>query len=372
MSDYQYYEFRALDKALTESEQSSIASLSSRAQVTPNSASFVYNYGDFRADPRQLLTEHFDALFYVSTYGSTRLAFRYPRELIDLRAIDQYCDEEQVTITEIGKFAIVDIDLHEEEAYHDWLEGEDWLPSLVRLRDNLLNEDYRVLYLAWLKYNSDCSYSSDRQIKEPELPAGLNELTPALNDFIKIFDVNKDLVKFAARMSEKMTPSVDLSQEIKKLSREDCEYFLTQVLEGKPHIERVLKKRLSASLPAMKKKVFKHVRTLQELMDGADKVKKEANRKEVENAEKERIKGLKILAVQKEQVWKHVDQLINLSKAKSYNEAVKLLVQLRELSVYEANESAFHKRLLSQVFIPYKRKSSLKQLIISEFNLEVD
>ena len=158
MSSYQYYEFRALDKVLTEQEQRSISSLSSRAQITPNSASFVYNYSDFRADPTQLLSDHFDALFYVSTYGSTRLAFRFPRDLVDLRAIDQYCDEEQVTLTEIGEFAIVDIDLHEEEAYHDWLEGEDWLPSLVRLRDSILNEDYRVLYLAWLKYNSDCSY----------------------------------------------------------------------------------------------------------------------------------------------------------------------------------------------------------------------
>ena len=377
MSSYQYYEFRALDKALTEQEQSSIKSLSSRAQVTPNSASFTYNYGDFRADPTQLLIDHFDALFYVSTYGSTRLAFRFPKALVDLRAIDQYCDEEQVTLSELGEFVIVDIDLHEEEAYHDWLEGEDWLPSLVRLRDSLLNEDYRVLYLAWLKYNSDCSYYSDRQTKEPELPAGLNELTPALNDFIEIFDINKDLVQSAARMSEKCIPSADVSQEIKKLSREDCEYFLTQVLEGKPHIEQVLRKRLSASLSShfskeVKKKSAQQVRTLQELMDAADKIKQEVSQKEAEETEKERIKALKKLAVQKEQVWKHVDQLINLSKAKHYDEAVNLLVQLKELSVYEEKESVFQERLENQVFIPYKRKSSLKQLLIAEFNLEID
>lgn len=287
MSEYQYYEFRTLDKALTEQEQRSIAELSSRAQVTPYSASFVYNYGSFRADPTKLLTEHFDALFYVSTWGSTRLAFRFPKALVDLRAIDQYCDEEQVTLTETDEFAILDIDLHEEESYHDWLEGEDWLPSLIRLRDNILNEDYRVLYLAWLKYNSDCAYHSDMHIKEPVLPAGLKELTPALNDFIEIFDVNKNLVKTAARMSEKLCPPADLSHEIRKLSREDCDYFLTQVLEGKPHLDRILRKRLSASLPILKKKTVQQVRTLQELIDGADKIKQEINQKEAEKAEKE-------------------------------------------------------------------------------------
>ena len=36
MSGYEYYEFQALDRALTEQEQSSIASLSSRAQVSAN------------------------------------------------------------------------------------------------------------------------------------------------------------------------------------------------------------------------------------------------------------------------------------------------------------------------------------------------
>lgn len=369
MSDYQYYEFRALDKALTEQEQRSIAGLSSRAQVTPNSASFVYNYGSFRADPTKLLIEHFDALFYVSTYGSTRLAFRFPKDLVDLRAIDQYCDEEQVTLTETNEFAIIDIDLHEEEGYHDWLEGEYWLPSLVRLRDSILNEDYRVLYLAWLKYNSDCAYHSYMQIKEPILPNGLNELTPALNDFIEIFDVNKELVESAAQMSKKFSLSGDLSQEIKKLSREDCDYFLTQVLEGQPHIDMVLRKRLSASLPVMKKKIVQQIRTLQELLDGADKIKQGANQKEAEKVEKERIQGLKKLAVQKEQVWKHIDQLINLSKAKYYDEAVNLLVQLKDLSVYEGDEAVFQKRLESRVFIPYKRKKSLKQMLISEFNI---
>jgi hypothetical protein len=43
MSEYQYYEFQALDRALTPQEQKKLQALSSRAQVTPHRASFVYH-----------------------------------------------------------------------------------------------------------------------------------------------------------------------------------------------------------------------------------------------------------------------------------------------------------------------------------------
>jgi len=207
------------------------------------------------------------------------------------------------------------------------------------------------------------------QIQEPELPTGMNELTPALNDFIEIFNVNKDLVKSAALRSEKLTPAADLSQEIKKLSREDCNYFLMKLLDGQAHIDRLLRKRLSAILPLMKKKTLQPLRTLQEIVNGADKIKQEVNQKKHEETERERIQKLTELAVRKEQVWKHIDDLINLAKAKYYDEAVNLLVQLKELSIYEGNESAFYQRLERQVFIPYKRKTSLKKMLIYEFNL---
>ena len=46
MSEYQYYEFQAIDRPLTAKEQEQIKALSSRAQVTPTQATFLYHYGD--------------------------------------------------------------------------------------------------------------------------------------------------------------------------------------------------------------------------------------------------------------------------------------------------------------------------------------
>lgn len=53
MSEYQYYEFQALDRPLTASEQAYISSLSSRVQLSATNAIFTYSYGDFRGEPKE-------------------------------------------------------------------------------------------------------------------------------------------------------------------------------------------------------------------------------------------------------------------------------------------------------------------------------
>lgn len=60
MSEYQYYEFCSISKPLTREARMEMASLSSRAKVSTHGASYVYNYGDFKGDPKQLLLKHFD------------------------------------------------------------------------------------------------------------------------------------------------------------------------------------------------------------------------------------------------------------------------------------------------------------------------
>jgi hypothetical protein len=39
---------------------------SSRAQITPSSFVNVYNYGDFRGDPDELIEKYFDAFLYLA------------------------------------------------------------------------------------------------------------------------------------------------------------------------------------------------------------------------------------------------------------------------------------------------------------------
>ena len=89
MSEYQYYEFVALDRPLTAAEMAELRSISTRAQITPTRFFNEYQWGDLKADPAELLARYFDVHVYFANWGSRRLMFRLPKpaaHLDDLRA----------------------------------------------------------------------------------------------------------------------------------------------------------------------------------------------------------------------------------------------------------------------------------------------
>jgi hypothetical protein len=47
MSEYQYYEFQAIDRPLDRAAQDAVRSVSSRARITATSFTNEYNWGDF-------------------------------------------------------------------------------------------------------------------------------------------------------------------------------------------------------------------------------------------------------------------------------------------------------------------------------------
>ena len=55
MSEYQYYDFRAIDRPLTKKEMAALRSISSRAAITATSFTNHYEWGDLKADPSKLL-----------------------------------------------------------------------------------------------------------------------------------------------------------------------------------------------------------------------------------------------------------------------------------------------------------------------------
>lgn len=360
MSEYQYYEFQALDKPLTEEEQIEIGRLSSRAQLTAHKAVFVYNYGDFRADPKSILSKYFDALFYISNWGTTRLAFRFPKDLVSLHEVKAFCVRDQITLSESGDYVILDININEEEGYRDWIEGEEWLPSLVSLRDDILREDYRVLYLAWLKYASDCAYNMDMKTSGPPVPPGLNEPSRALNDFIEIFEIDKYLVMAAGKQSGKQTPTADLSSAVKKLSRAECEQFLVQVLERKMNVSAILRKRLLSLIPSQTIQLAEKSKpTIEQLLNETKNQKEEDSKRKAEEAENKRINDLKSLQNREDEVWIQIKELLERSQAKSYDDVVELLVKLKELSIFNHKQHMFKTRFNNEIVLPFKRRTSL-------------
>ena len=179
MSEYQYYEFQAIDRPLGEADRAELQALSSRARVTSTSFTNHYNYGDFRGDPRNLVERWFDLHLYLANWGTRRLMIRLPKRLLDPSRIEVFLHEvEWVEAWESGENLIVDMHFHDEEsAYASWEEGEGWLGALAPLRADLLAGDLRLLYLLWLTAAEAGDLSDDE--KEP-LP-GIGPLNGALD-----------------------------------------------------------------------------------------------------------------------------------------------------------------------------------------------
>jgi len=59
MSSFQYYEFYAIDSALTSKEKSEVDNLSSRFSPTSRRAIFSYSYSNFRHDEEKVLISVF-------------------------------------------------------------------------------------------------------------------------------------------------------------------------------------------------------------------------------------------------------------------------------------------------------------------------
>ena len=148
MSEYQYYEFLAIDRPLSAEDMAYVRTLSRRVEPTPTHAVFTYSYGDFPGDPLKLLAKHYDALLYLANWGSKQLAFRFPRAALDQAALQPYYyGVEEIELTTVSQHVILNIVFREKEGF-GWIEGEGLLAGLAPLRDDILRGDLRALYLA--------------------------------------------------------------------------------------------------------------------------------------------------------------------------------------------------------------------------------
>ncbi len=149
MSEYQHYEFLALDKPLTEKQRAELRKLSSRAEITATRFVNEYNYGDFRGSPEKLMERYFDAFLYLANWGTRRLMFRLPRALLDAEVARRYCHTDAASVIETSDHVIISLYLDRDPDNY-WVEADDRLGPMVQARSDLAAGDLRLLYLGWL------------------------------------------------------------------------------------------------------------------------------------------------------------------------------------------------------------------------------
>lgn len=357
MSEYQYYEWQTVDRLLTPAEQAAVNQLSSHIEVSPSKAVVTYNWGDFKHDPREVLLKYFDAHFYQANWGSMQLMFRFPKGMLEEDQIEPYWDGECVSFETIGDHQLLDINFNDEDG--GWMEKTDAdLSDFIRLRADLLEGDFRLLYLTWLKEmtfygepedGEDEDEDSRTHELEPPIPPGLKKLTPALNSVIRVFDIDPFLVQAAAEASpELQNPrNIDYREWIARLPRKECDDFLMRLAESDPAVGMALRKRLGEFMPHDQPLQAAGKRTLGELLLRARQLKEAETKRTAEEARLKHIAEMKALAKREPQVWQEVDRLLENGQkiASVYNQATALLESLQKLSEFQDTRDIFQARV---------------------------
>lgn len=201
MSEYQYYEFTAIDRPLTKGEQSELRSCSSRARITSTQFVNEYHWGDLKGNPVEWMKKYFDASHYTSNFGSRAIHLRLPLSLLDAESVRPYEMKSFLEVRTTSEHVILSFHSDEESGYHDDDDenGGGILSSILPVRDELARGDFRLLYLGWL-LAVGCGEVNDKTL-EPPIPPGLAELSGAQQSLADFLHIDSNLIPAAARTS---------------------------------------------------------------------------------------------------------------------------------------------------------------------------
>ena len=207
------YEFLAVDKPLGKKEKSAVASLSSRADPTSRRVSFVYHVDgyDIPGGWEKLMEKYYDVMYTESyDWWTIALAFNTSSEQIaEMEKYDFVGEEDSgVGISSSGNRVTVIIncrvnpeclDKDYEDSYENYDEEDEYednadeimedefLSQLVKVREQLINGDYRVLYALWDMFKYDDEEEED-DFTPPPVPQEKSTGKDIVDKFINCMD----------------------------------------------------------------------------------------------------------------------------------------------------------------------------------------
>ena len=138
-----------------------LRAISTRAAISRTSFSNHYEYGDLKANPRDLLVKYFDASLYFANWLFLEVAFRY-RKVPWTRGTPAVRGRPRGRDSFHGIDVVVAISVESDgESFDTSDDGSSWLSSLSGLRADLASGDERVLYLGWLLDVQCCGIDDD-------------------------------------------------------------------------------------------------------------------------------------------------------------------------------------------------------------------
>ena len=357
MSEYQYYEFQAIDRPLGEADREALRALSTRARITATSFTNSYEWGAFKGDPARLMERWFDLHLYLANWGARRFMIRLPARLIDRPLLSAFLTEvDCATLKLAGDNLILDIARDEVES-EGWDDGSGWLAALAPLRADVLAGDFRLFYLLWLTAIEADAFEPD----EPEPLPGAGPLTGALEAFADFLDIDRDLVAAAAERPADPIFETPASSEasrriIAAMTDREKTDVLVRLLDGDAHVPVELRALVRQRLIEERGAPPIAARTVGELRSRAEAIRHEREHVEAERAaaerkrreaEADRLRRARLDAIVRrgESVWREIDAEIELRNAAGYDKAASLLFDLRAIAEETGETRSFDQRL---------------------------
>jgi len=374
MSEYQRYEFMTIDRPLTRAQLDAVDALSSHIEASSTHALIEYHWGDFKHNPIKVLHEFFDGFLYWANWGSPELAFRFPHGILPVDLIDGYDLEDFVKFTRYPDYDILDIHFGEMEGPDEWINYE--LGSLIAIRDELMEGDLRALYIVWLAAQimiEGYDEEEDYEISVPPVPLGFSTLTAAQHSLAELLQVPQELLLAAARHSDAAAPSTkdDVAAWVKLLSPERQNDYLVRLAHNEPGLSRLLVRELR-ELGQGKSRVTpstgEHV-TYATLLAESKTITAQLEREKREQEQAARLRHLQDIHDHQDAYWQQVEQAVMRGTGTGYDEALRLLVELREAAEQFKETQEFQERFRAWVRPHLRRPAFVKRLQGRKFTL---
>lgn len=375
MSEYQYYEFVAIDRPLSKDDMAELRSCSSRATISPTSFVNEYHWGDLKGDPAQWMRRYFDAFVYTANWCSCRLALRVPHEVFKKRDLAPFLGADALTVDDAKTHWIIDwsLDDSDDDERFGMEDGRGWMGRLAPLRDELMRGDLRPLYIGWLA--GVAGYDVDDAAFEPPVPVGMSRLTAAQQALVEFLGIHPDLVNAAAAGSEdgdEWNDDDSVEVWLAELPKREMNRVFTMLLQGE---SLLAERRVKAEFFAWQKDsgsieersaALRTVAELRILVDAAAEHRNVLEAQESARQEDERRKlraaHLRELAANFEQCWDAIELNVERATAASYAAAVSAIADLAQACALTSRSDEFDRRLRLFMGRHAKRSALVRRL----------
>jgi len=370
MSEYQYYEFAAIDRPLTRTEMDELRAVSTRAAISPARFANHYEWGDLKADPSDWMRRYFDGFVHTANWCSCRLALRLPVAAISTTTLKPYTNSYAFTAESTGGHWILGWALHESEDYDRFSQddGRGWMGRLLPLRDEIMRGDWRPLYLGWLAGVGELRDDA----LEPQVPPALADLSPAQQALAEFLEVDVDLLAAAAAGSA-ATPASDgeadkyLDTWLQGWTRDEAAQVVRLVAQGRSQeAERRVRSEHAAWLKTQRPEAaIVHRRSVGELRKLAtaacvERLDIAAKQRAQEDAQRQCQREASLLRLMSEvdKHWAAIDAQAKRGSASGYEQAVRMVRELADGYALASGAKEFE-RALRRLLVRHATRGAL-------------